>query len=102
MDHLTPANATIVPENDEGVRVMEGYTFYYNGWSPDEFDDSTFARGDATRKDLHPSSRKGYLDVDVLKKHRLTMEWLATDPLFFLQLLLSICHPKLSGIEGDD
>jgi len=38
----------------------------------------------------------------VLKKHGLTKERVKNDPLFFLQLLLPICNPKMSGIENDD
>ena len=102
VDHYTPSGAIVVPENDDGRREMGGYQFYYEGWSPDDFDKETFVRDDATRKDLRPASRMGRLDIDVLKKHGLTKERLEKDPLFFFQLLLPICNPKLSGIEGDD
>ena len=100
--HYTPANAKVVPENENGDREMGGYKFHYNGWSPDAFDASTFVQGDATRADMRRKSRLGSLDVEVLKKHGLTLDRLRNEPLFFLQLLLPICNPKLSGIDGDD
>ena len=50
---------------------------------------------------MKPPDRKGRLDADRLLAHGLTAERVRTDPLSFLQLLLSICDPKRSGHDGD-
>ena len=100
--HCTPCGAQVVPANAVGERVVEGWTFYYDGWEPDEFDSTTFVRTGATKADLKPESRKGSLDGDCLKKHGLTSDRMKkNDPLFFFQLLFPMQNPSLTGIEND-
>ncbi len=56
--HTTPAGAKVVPTNDDGIREINGWKFYYLGWQPDDFDATTFFRGTATRDNLKPADRK--------------------------------------------
>ena len=94
----------MVPKDKNGKRVANSFTFHYQGYTCDAFDKLSFTRGEGEVKlgDLKPESRKGCLDVNVLKKHGLTAERVRNDPLFFLQLLLPIYDPALLDIEGDD
>ena len=71
--HFTPAGAKVVPTTPDGSREIGGWTFHYNGWKADEFDKATFVRDDASHGNLKPESRKGRLDVDILKKHGLNV-----------------------------
>jgi hypothetical protein len=64
--HTTPAGAKVVPPNDDGIREINGWKFYYLGWQLDDFDATTFVRGTATRDNLKPADRKGCLDADRL------------------------------------
>lgn len=103
LGHSTPNGAQVVPENKNGERVVDGYTFHYRGYMPDAFDVATYNRTGAKYGDLKPDSRKGKLDESVLREHGLTEERIINDDaLFFLQMLLPICDPKKSGIEGND
>ena len=68
LGHFTPAMAKVGPPNNEGVREINGWTFHYTGWTPDEFDEATYVRDDAAQMDLKPKSRRGCLDVYILKK----------------------------------
>ena len=93
--------AKVGPRNDEGVREINGWTFHYTGWTPNEFDEATYVRGDATQLDLKPNSHRGCLDVDILMKHGCDFDRVREDPLFFYQLLFPICPPDMSDIEND-
>ena len=105
--HALPTDATPVPKDDGGKRTCNGFEFFYTGWSK-KSTDPTFRHG-ATRDNLHPESRKGCLDADLLSKLGLTKERmhsdhdLAPDALFFYQLLLPIHDTTRngSGIDGD-
>jgi hypothetical protein len=88
--HTTPAGAKVVPANDDGIREINGWKFYYLGWQPNNFDATTFVRGTATRDNLKPANRKGCLDADHLRAHGLTAKRMKSTPFFFLQLLLPI------------
>ena len=99
--HTTPAGALVVPANDDGIRDINGWKFFYRGWKPDDFDATTYVRGTATKECMKPADRKGRLDADRLLAHGLMAERVRTDPLLFLQLLLPICVPKRSGHNGD-
>ena len=99
--HFTPAGAKVVPTTPDGSREIGGWTFHYNGWKADEFDKATFVRDDASHGNLKPESRKGRLDVDILKKHGLNATRMKDDPLFFYQMLFPIADPKHSTIDGD-
>jgi hypothetical protein len=101
--HFTPSGARVVPENNLGVRQIDEWKFYYQGWTADDFDKGTYVRGDAVYGNLKPASRKGSLDVDVLRKHGLTMNrMIDNDALFFYQLLFPISDPKSSGVDADN
>ncbi len=99
--HFTPANAMVVPKDENGERKVGNWKFYYTGWQPDEFDNKTFVRGEARYKNLKPESRKGCLDVNILRKHGLMKDRMTNDALFFYQLLFPIVDPKNSGVDGD-
>ncbi len=99
--HTTPAGAKVIPVNDDGIREINGWKFYYLGWQPNNFDATTFVRDTATRDNLKPADRKGCLDADRLQAHGSTAERMKSDPFFFLQLLLPICSQKRSRIDGD-
>ncbi len=57
-------------------------------------------RGYAKRGELKPKSRKGKLDVEVLKWHGLNAQRMK-DPFFFVHLFLPIHDPDLSGVDKD-
>jgi hypothetical protein len=96
--HALPTGAIPVPKNDEGIRKINGWSFHYNGWT----NSGTPHRHGATTADMFPESMDGCLDADVLKKLGLTKRRMQErDALFFLQLILPICNPALSGIEND-
>ena len=97
--HALPTGATPVPEVN-GKRTAGNWDFFYDGWSG--VGGGNLHRSGATSQNLFPESRKGSLDGDVLKKLGLTSARLQNrDALFFYQLLLPICDPKRSGIDGD-
>jgi hypothetical protein len=98
--HFTPAGAKVVPQNIHGRRAMNGWQFHYDGWVADDFAKSTYVRGGATAEDMKPKSRGLRLDVGRLKKHGINSDSLDS-PIHFYQLLLPICDPSRSGIEGD-
>ena len=100
--HFTPAGATVLPEDSDGIRETNGWKFHYDGWKMDEFDKSVYVRDDAQFGNLKPKSRAGYLDADTLRKHGLSSERMKDDPLFFFQLLFPINDPSNSGIEDDN
>ena len=99
--HFTPCGAKVVPEDDDGFRMMNDWEFHYDGWTPDEFDQATYARVGAKYGDIRPKSRRGNLDVRELTKQGLTATRVKDDPLFFFQLLFPICDPTKSGIADD-
>ena len=101
--HCTPAGATVLPVDSDGIRQTNGWKFHYNGWQADEFDRSTYVRDDAKFGNMKPKSRAGYLDADTLRKLGLSSERMSNkDPLFFFQLLFPINDPASSGIEHDN
>ena len=78
-----------------------GYKFYYQGWEQPLQDPSLYRDG-CTKDNMFPSDRKGKLDGDLLKKMGLSKTRMdEKDALFFYQLLLPICDPSKSDIEGD-
>jgi hypothetical protein len=101
--HFTPTGAQVVPRDDDvsTTRSINGWDFFYKGWMPDDFDKKTYARVGATSSNLKPLSRKGCLDVNVLKRHGLTAERVRSDPMFFFQLLFPLMSPAESGVEDD-
>ena len=99
--HTTPAGARVVPANDAGERIINGWHFHYNGWKPDTFDEGTYARTGAAKGNMKPTSRRGILDIDRLKAHGLTKEIAWNDPMFFWQLLFPIADPSVSGVAND-
>ena len=99
--HFTPNGAKVCPSNNNGSRSIDGWKFHYQGWKPDQFDDSTFTRNGASMERIKPVCRRGCLDVDVLKRHGLVRDRVHTDALFFFQLLFPIAPPSSSGVEND-
>jgi hypothetical protein len=99
--HFTPAGVMFLPANQHGQRELNGCHFHYQGWTPDEIDQKTFVRDGASQQDLNPLNWRGSLDMDVLKKHGCTADWVRDDPFFFYQLLFPLSPPESSGIEDD-
>ena len=101
--HFTPAGAKVLPANESGVREVDGWKFYYDGWHPDTFDIDTYVRDDAKYGDLKPSSRNGCLDVDALRRYGVAADRLIDqDALLFFQMIFPICDPTSSGIDNDN
>ena len=87
-----------LPKNDEGIRKINGWEFHYNGWT----NPGPSHRHGTTTANMFPEAMDGCLDADVLKKLGLNKKRMQdTDALFFLQLILPICNPALSGIKDD-
>lgn len=99
--HTTPTGARVVPADSNGNRCMNGWDFHYKNWKGGEEVARTYARVGASFGNLKPASRKGCLDVNVLKKHGATAEMVKNCPLFFFQMLLPICNPLESGVVDD-
>jgi hypothetical protein len=98
--HSMPTGAQPVPVNPDGKRIVDDWEFFYNGW--DEGGDGNGGREGATSEDMFPESRKGELDGNLLETLGLTKERMVDgDALFFHQLLLPMCDPKMSGIAAD-
>jgi hypothetical protein len=90
--HKLPTGASVVPRNEAGHRVHNGFDVYYEG---------EYSR-QGTDNLLPPiNDSKSSLDADVLKKHGITPEN-RHDPLLIWDLLLPIVDPKNSGVPGDD
>ena len=97
--HSLPTGVVPVPKDNRngGERMDGGWEFHYRGWESE----NTFRDG-ATKDNLFPDERIGSLDGDLLKKMGLTKERMKEgDALFFHQLLLPMCRPEKSGINGD-
>ncbi len=102
LGHFTPAGAKVLSANAAGQRTIDGWQFHYNGWFHNDFDKGTYVRGEATQDNIKPSSRRGSLDVNVLKKHGLTAQRVAHDPLWFFQMIFPLCQTTNSKIEDDN
>eukprot|EP00956_Cyclotella_meneghiniana_P037933 scaffold146895_cov36-Cyclotella_meneghiniana.AAC.1 len=95
---FTPCGAKVVPKNQDGVRSVNGWEYFYTGWSPDEFDQGTYARSPATARDLKPKARGGKLNVERLKTYGINDDTI-NSPIHFYNLLLPIHDPTKSGIK---
>ena len=70
--HAMPSGATVVPKDTQtGKRELNGYEFFYNGWTH-PFPDDTNNRMGATKQNLFPEDRDVQLDKDYLRKMGLT------------------------------
>ena len=98
--HSLPTGVTPVPADTENKRIINGWSFHYDGWTqPENVDEK---RGGATRENLFPEERRSKLDATLLKRMGLTRARVQRcDALFFYQLVLPLCNPSRSGIEGD-
>ena len=97
--HELPTGCSVVPKNDEGKRIDNGWEFFYDGW---ESTRAEKARSGAGPTNLFPEERNSTLDKDILQRLGLNKERMKDcDSLFFFQLLLPFCNPKLSGIHED-
>jgi hypothetical protein len=96
--HSLPTEETCVPADAEGKRSHSGWEFHCKGW----IGDGNAHRSGASRDDMFPDSRKGSLDVDVLRKLGMTKSRMdEKDALFLFHLVMLICNPALSGIKED-
>ena len=67
-----PSGATVVlKDTTTGKRELNGYEFFYNGWTH-PFPDETNNRMGATKQNLFPENRVVQLDKDYLRKMGLT------------------------------
>ena len=102
--HELPTGCSVVPPNNEGKRIANGWNFYYKGWKSEKFPG---ARDGATSSDLFPEARKNSLDKDVLVQLGLSVTKLKDfdtglpDALFFYQLVLPISDTARNGIIND-
>ena len=100
--HVMPAGARVLPKDPEtGKHTTDGWELHYKGWK-DPNSNSAYHRDGASKDNLFPSYRESKLDKDYLKKMGLTDQRMFDgDTLFFAQLILPICDPAMSGINGD-
>jgi hypothetical protein len=98
--HSTPAGATVVPADTNGVRSINNWVFHYKGFEGDEFSWKTYRRVGATAENIKPTDRGPKLDVVLLDKHGIKANTV-NSPLHWYQLLLPLCDPSKSGIHGD-
>ena len=98
--HTLPTGAMPVEPTEEGRRSIGEWDFYYNGW--ERIPNAPKHQSGATGANLFPDSQKGQLDATLLQKLGLTQARMVDcDALFFHQLLLPMCNPRRSGIDGD-
>ena len=96
--HVLPTGAVPVPKNKLGERKIGDWEFFYKGWTNTN---APYRRG-ATTANLFPKEMDGSLCAMTLKKLGLTRSKMVdTDALFFLQLILPICNPCMSGVKDD-
>jgi hypothetical protein len=88
----------VVPD-EHGEHHINGWNkFMCNGWVDDKG-----AQSGAAQDNLFLPGRKGCLDKKLLKKYGLAEQCIQSYyALFFHQLLLPICAPKLSIIANDE
>ena len=104
--HAMPSGATAVPVGRDGKRAVDGFEFFYNGWTREATD--RVCRSNANRDNLFPECRKGSLDADVLKSLGVSKERMhhtnddGPDASFWCQLLLPIHDTRNGGtVKGD-
>src|SRR5210317_1896359 len=102
--HSQYSGARVVPETtmEDGTkkRIIKGWEFHYQNVDP--IGDGT-ARGGATTQEMFPDSRKGSMDVEVLKRCGLSSERMINqDAMFWFQILLPFGDPTKSGVAGGD
>ncbi len=101
LQHSLPTGAVPVPINKDGKRVINGWEFFYNGWT----NPGTQHRRCATTANMFPKEMEGSLDGNILVKLGLNETRMGktteTDALFFYQLILPICNPQFSGVKDD-
>ena len=100
--HEMPAGARPVPIDPvTGKRMQGAWEFFYQGWKQTNTTPGLVREG-ASKDNMFPSNRKAKLDGALLKKMGLTRKRMVEgDALFFYQLIVPICDPAKSGIEGD-
>ncbi len=54
LGHFTPTGAQGAPANPNRERVVDGWKFHYNGWSPTAVEMETYARKGADGMNLKP------------------------------------------------
>lgn len=98
LGHALPTKAMAVPAGADGKRSIGGWDFHYG----DVADTGVPGLSHVTHEIPFPKEREGCLDQGLLKKMDLTPARMQEgDALFFRQLLLPMCDPRKSGIEGD-
>mgnify|MGYP000334591511 CR=1 FL=1 len=83
-----PTGVVPVPINEDGKRIVNGWEFFYNGWTKDSNDGPGF-REHCSKENMFPHHRRGSLDHNKLRRLRLTKERMSDvngnpDSLFFL------------------
>jgi hypothetical protein len=72
--HSSSTGARVVPGDQTGKRCINSWEFHYQNWKAEKIDEETYVRTGALLGNLKPGSRKGCLDVEVLRRHELTAD----------------------------
>jgi hypothetical protein len=102
--HELPCGATVIPEDENGQRMVEGWTAHYQGFDLPENSGRRFRDG-ATRNNIFPEIRHSKLNLPLLKKIGLSKERMSDadgnpDALFFLMIYLPV-HDTTKTFDGD-
>ncbi len=99
--HSSPTGVRVVPADQTGKQCVNSWEFHYQNWKAEKFDEETIVRTGASLGNLKPRSRKGCLDVEVLRRRGLTADRVRNNTMFFYQMLLPFCNSSESGVESD-
>jgi hypothetical protein len=97
----SPTGARVVLADKTGKQCINGGEFYYQDWKAEKFNEETYVRTGVLLGNLKPGSRKGCLDVKVLRHHGLTPDQVHNNPMFFHRMLFPFCNLSESGVESD-
>ena len=71
--HSTLTAAKVVPLNEDGKLEVARWEFHFQSWQGDDKIKATYSREGASLQNLKSASGMGCLNVNVLKKHGLTV-----------------------------
>ncbi len=99
--HSSQIGARVVPADQTGKQCINGWEFHDKNWKAEKFNGETYVRTGALLGNLKSGSRKGCLDVEVLRQHGLTADQVRNHPMFFYQMLFPFCNLSESSVESD-
>ncbi len=91
--HSSPTGARVVPTDKTGKQCVNSWEFHYQNWKAEKFNEETYVRTGVSLGNLKPGSRKGCLDVEVLRQLGLTPDQVRNNLMFLYQMLFPICNP---------